>query len=108
MEYAKHEIEYINELKEKGYTCNFRMVDSYLVELNSKKKFKPAQICIDKEMRFEGMSNPSDASILYAIKTDSGLKGTVLANYAPTGNLDLAEFFKDIPKSNNKNNNNVI
>ncbi|WP_055442478.1 hypothetical protein [Lacinutrix himadriensis] len=103
MEYAKHEIEYINEFKEKGYTSNFRMVDSLLLEINSKEKFKPEQIFIDQEMRFEGMSNPSDASILYAIKTDSGLKGTVLASYAPTGNLDLAEFFKEIPKSNNKN-----
>ena len=103
MEYAKHEIEYINALKEKGYTSNFRMVDSLLVERHSKEKFNPEQIFIDQEMRFEGMSNPSDASILYAIKTDSGLKGTVLANYAPTGNSDLAEFFKEIPKSNNKN-----
>ena len=101
MEYAKHEIEYINELKEKGYTSDFRMMGAHLVELNSKEKFLPAQIFIDKEMRFEGMSNPSDASILYAIKTDSGFKGTVLANYAPTGNLELAEFFKEIPKSNN-------
>ncbi len=100
MEYAKHEIEYINELKEKGYTSNFRMVDAHLVEQNSKKKFKPEQIFIDQEMRFEGMSNPSDASILYAIKTDSGYKGTVLANYAPTGDLEVAEFFKEIPKSN--------
>ncbi|WP_452228788.1 MULTISPECIES: hypothetical protein [unclassified Lacinutrix] len=104
MEYAKHEIEYINELKEKGYTSNFRMVDAHLVELDSKEKFKPEQIFIDKEMRFEGMSNPADASILYAIKTDSGLKGTVLANYAPTGDLEVAEFFKEIPQSNDRNN----
>ncbi|WP_452226049.1 hypothetical protein [Lacinutrix cladophorae] len=102
MEYAKHEIEYIERLKKHGYTNNFRLVNEKLIEVNSKDAFMPHQIYIDKEMRFEGMSNPSDASILYAITTSSGLQGTVLASYGPTGNLELAEFFKKIPKSNIK------
>lgn len=100
MEYAKHEIEYIEKLKENGYTSNFRLINEQLIELNTKKEFTPHQIFVDKEMRFEGMSNPADLSILYAIRTDTNLKGTILASYGPKGDLELAEFFKKIPDSN--------
>ncbi|WP_452219639.1 hypothetical protein [Lacinutrix salivirga] len=100
MEHSKHETEYLKKLKEKGYTSSFRLVNGQLIELHSKKEFAPQQITVEDEFRFEGMSNPSDLSILYAITTDSGLKGTVLASYGPKGDLDIAEFFNNIPKSN--------
>ncbi|QXP51351.1 hypothetical protein [Cellulophaga sp. HaHa_2_1] len=100
MEYAKSEKEYIKEYQEQGYIHNFRAQDNSLINLETKKSYTPKNIFIKKEFRFEGMSNPSDMSILYIIETKDGVKGTVLANYSPSSDTEMAEFFKDIPKEN--------
>ncbi|MBO0591565.1 hypothetical protein I2486_09100 [Cellulophaga sp. E16_2] len=102
MEYAKSEKEYIEEFQEKGYTHNFRINEGAMIDLETKKRYNPEDIFIKKEFRFEGMSNPSDMSILYIIETIDNSKGTVLANYSPSSDTSMAEFFKEIPKGNNK------
>ena len=104
MEYAKSEKEYIKEYQQKGYTHNFRAQDNVLIDLETKTNYAPESIFIKKEFRFEGMSNPSDMSILYIIETNDGAKGTVLANYSPSSDTLMAEFFKEIPKSNFEHN----
>jgi hypothetical protein len=104
MEYPKSEKVYITEYQEKGYTHNFRANEGLLLNLTTKKRYIPKEIFIKKEFRFEGMSNPSDMSILYIIETNDGDKGTVLANYSPSSDTAMAEFFKEIPKDNFKHN----
>lgn len=96
----KSEKDYIEQYQEKGYRTNYRIIDHKLVDLDSKKENKPSDIYIVAEHRFEGMSNPSDMSILYVIKTKDGSKGTVLANYSPASDTALGEFFNEIPKQN--------
>jgi len=100
MEYAKHELDYINKYKEKGYTADFRLVESRLVELETKSKYNPKQVFIIREHRFEGMSNPSDLSIMYVIKTHDDKKGVVIVPYGPMAASELTDFFMNIPKEN--------
>jgi len=100
MKYAKSEQEYIQKYQEMGYTSNYTLKNNKLVDLQTKKEFLPNEIFIIKELRFEGMSNPSDMSILYIIETPDGGKGTVLANYSPSSAIELAGFFANIPKEN--------
>ncbi|WP_434036783.1 hypothetical protein [Formosa sp. 4Alg 33] len=99
-EFAKHETDKIKKYQDKGYTANYRVKDNQLVDLETKEAFNSESVKIVAEHRYEGMSNPSDMSILYVIETPSDSKGTFLAGYGPTANLDDATFFKDIPKSN--------
>ncbi|MBU2997721.1 hypothetical protein KO500_14825 [Cellulophaga baltica] len=99
MENAKSEKEYINEYSEKGYTASYMIKNDKLEDLDTKKTYKPSEVFIKKEFRFEGMSNPSDMSILYIVET-SDSKGTVLANYSPSSDTNMAEFFTNIPKEN--------
>lgn len=102
MEYAKSEKEYIDKYQKLGYTSNYLIKDSKLVDTETKKEYKPEDIYIIKEYRFEGMSNPDDMSILYIIESKDDNKGTVLANYSPSSETETAEFFAYIPKENYK------
>lgn len=100
-QYAKNEIDWIKKYEKQGYKDTFVFRDLHLTDANKKTKFKPNEIYIVKEHRFEGMSNTSDMSILYVLESiDGGSKGTYLMAYGPSANIDVAEFFKNVPKDN--------
>jgi len=103
----RNELDLIKKYQEKGYSSNFICEGGLLMELETKKKYQPKQITIEREHRFEGLSNPSDMSILYVIKTDDGLKGMVTANYGANSDTDIDEFFKNIPKENDLSNKDI-
>jgi len=103
-EFAKNEKEIIDEYQKKGFKGNYRVENKKLIDLKTKVAYSPENVTILKEYRFEGMSNPSDMSILYILETNDGQKGTVLANYSPSSNIETAEFFKEIPEENNMTN----
>ncbi|KDN54554.1 hypothetical protein [Flavobacterium seoulense] len=98
--FDKHEIDYIKIYQDKGYTANFYFEDNKFLNTETKTEYDPTDIFIVAEHRYEGMSNPSDMSILYVIETTSGDKGTVLLGFGPSADLELAEFFNEIPKGN--------
>jgi|TARA_R110000868_G_scaffold32516_5_gene118264 hypothetical protein len=99
-EFARHESDIIDKYQKKGFTGNYKVEHNNLMDLDTKITYSPKNVNIVAEHRFEGMSNPSDMSILYVLETMDGSKGTVLANYSPSSNLETAEFFKQIPKEN--------
>lgn len=99
-EYAKHEIDYIRRYEAIGYTDQFMVVDNRLNNLNTKKSYAPDEVTILKEHRYEGMSNPSDMSLLYVLKTSDGGKGTLLANYGAKGDTGIHEFMDSVPEEN--------
>lgn len=96
-EYAKNEKTIIKQYEEKGFSHLFRFESGQLVDTQTEDHLSPEDIYIVAEHRFEGLSNPSDMSILYVIKTKNGNKGTILAGYGPSANLELADFFKNVP-----------
>jgi len=105
---TKHEKTKIDEYIAKGYTSNYQMYDGSLKDLASDKLFKPNQVKIIKEYRYEGMSNPDDLSILYILETADGNKGTLLMPYGPTADDEMAWFMKDVSlleknKADNRN-----
>ena len=101
-DFAKNEKNYIEKYQEKGYTKSYRFNNGQLVDVDSKIGYTPNDIIIVAEHRYEGMSNPSDLSILYVLETKDGNKGTYLMGYGPTANLEAADFFKEIPSKNDK------
>lgn len=106
-EFAKHETDYINLYLNMGYTDSYRLVNGQLKSLITQNEYKPNDVTIIKEHRYEGMSNPSDRSLLYILKTSDSNKGTLLASYGPTADLELHEFMMAIPEEN-KNNEDVL
>lgn len=103
----KSEKYYIKQYQEKGYTSNYQIKNEKLIDLKSKNKYTPNTVYIVAEHRFEGISNPSDMSILYVIETKNGSKGTVLVPYGSANITPLAEFFTSIPKKNCSNKVNI-
>ncbi|GGG58407.1 hypothetical protein [Bizionia arctica] len=107
MQQERNELDVIKKYQDKGYTSNFKCENDLLIELESKNTYQPEQITIEREHRFEGLSNPSDMSILYIIKTDDDFKGMVTASYGAKSDTDVDDFFKRIPKQNDHSNDDI-
>ena len=83
--------EALNALKKVGYTEDFIAEEKNLSILRNKKKYQPEDLKIVRSFRFEGMSNPSDSSELFAIIANDGVKGTLVMAYGAkhSQNTDL-------------------
>lgn len=68
-------------LQKKGYTLNFNLKPDSIECKELDKKYDPSSFHIDEYHRFEGMTNPGDMSILFAVSTVDGKKGTLVDAY---------------------------
>lgn len=82
----------LRNLEREGYADQLKFEGGRLVNVTAGKSYGVPQVRSCKEYRFEGMSNPSDTSILFAIEFDDNRKGTLTAAYGPKGDADLLEF----------------
>ncbi len=72
----------INKLKlEEGYEHDFNLLDEQIEIKSENEKFGVEEFEVDKVLRFEGMSNPDDNAILYAITTSNDRKGVLVDGY---------------------------
>lgn len=72
----------INRLRtEEGYTEDFNLLDETLHSQKERKEFLSQEFIVDQVFRYEGISNPADEAILYAINTSTGRKGILLDGY---------------------------
>lgn len=70
----------MDRLGEKGYKEQFRLTNEGLKVISSGKVLSPEELKILHRYRFDGMTNPDDESILYALQTQNGLKGTLVVS----------------------------
>lgn len=85
------------KLSSDGYTENFTVTDGRLHTFaNPEKTYGPEEVTIVDFYRFEGESNPDDMSILYAISTHDGVKGTISSAYGTYAESDSLEFFTKV------------
>lgn len=88
----------LKELEDKGYDQQFVVANGVMRD-SSGKTYEASDLKITEEYRFEGESNPDDMSILYAVESNSGTKGTVVSAYG-TYVDEAAEFMKDVEEVN--------
>jgi len=90
--------EVMNILKHNGYTDDFEIENDLLVGKKSAKKYHADELTIKKTYRFEGDSDPGDMSILYAIETNDGHKGTYVDAFGTYGDqgTHTAEFLRNV------------
>lgn len=93
----------LNKLKlEEGYEHDFNLLDEQ-IELKAKEKqFGVEEFDVDKVLRFEGMSNPDDNAIVYAISTTSGIKGTLVDGYGISSGQVSKEMLKKLNLKDNR------
>ena len=92
-------IETLEDLKAKCFTYDFNLT-AHALEVHNEDgiylSLSPEDFNIVDIFRFEGMSNPSDTSILYAIESSSGLKGTLVSSYGVYADAMSNEMIKKL------------
>lgn len=86
----------LNSLQALGFETQFKATGRGLLSLATKKTFLPHEIRIAHYYRFEGESDPSDNSIVYAIETDNGEKGTLVDAYGPYSDSKVTNIMQQV------------
>lgn len=71
----------LNGLKQRGYTEDFNLKENCIICTSKPLELKPEEFDIEEVHRFEGMSNPDDSSVVYAIASTYGVKGVLVDAY---------------------------
>ena len=86
----------LQNLEKKGFTDQLQFENGQIKNLSNHLKYSVSQVAHSDEYRFEGMTNPSDMSILFAIEFVDGRKGTLAAPYGSQGDANLFEFMNKV------------
>ena len=74
-------VEALADLKKRGYTLDFNLRGENSKLIANELQLHPEDFVIKEMYRFEGMSNPDDSSVLYAIEAKDGQKGVLVDAY---------------------------
>ena len=96
-EHMKTMVSCNNTLTKIGFVTQFKATPAGLLSMKTEKIFQPHEIKVPRYYRFEGESNPSDNSILYAIEANDGEKGTLVDGYGTSSDMHVANFMKNVP-----------
>lgn len=86
-----------NALDKQGFTAQFDFRNGKFCDLKSGDSYTAEQLVIVEYHRFEGMTNPADTSIVFAIETNDGTKGTLVMNYGASADLKVFDFMDKVP-----------
>ncbi len=71
----------VNGLKERGFNIDFNLSFDCITCHETPVNLLPTEFEIVEVHRFEGMTNPSDSSVVYAIESKHGQKGVLVNAY---------------------------
>lgn len=75
-------VEALNDLNKRGYTGNLKLRTDYLEESEKNLVLYPQNFKVVECYRFEGMTDPADNSVIYAIESNTGdFKGVLVNAY---------------------------
>lgn len=92
----------LNSLLKKGFDAQFKVNGGKLKSLASDRLYTAEEVRVVNFYRFEGESDPADNSILYAIETTSGEKGTLVDAYGPYSDATVTRFMQQIEEFEKK------
>jgi len=85
-----------------GFRTQFKALENGLQSLTTDRVYAPAEVKVVNFYRFEGHSNPEDNSILYAIETANGERGTLTDAYGHYGDIHVTNFMSEVEKMEKK------
>ena len=94
--FMNNEENLMTNLEKHGYNEQFRVQHKLLESVTSGKTYKCEDVKAVNFYRFEGISDPDDMSILYAIETCDGAKGTLTDAYGSYSDEETGEFMKQV------------
>src|SRR6059058_1498583 len=86
----------MQKLEASGFTDQYKVEKDRLHDLTNDKKYKAKDVKAVNFYRFEGISNPDDMSILYAIETSDGHKGTLVDAYGNYADDEIGAFMQEV------------
>jgi hypothetical protein len=89
----------MDDLARRGFTEHFVLVNGRLRGVESGGSFLAAEMVIAEHHRFEGVSDPDDMSIVYAIETSSGIRGTLADAFGVYADPGVGAFMQDVARS---------
>ncbi|GLR17561.1 phosphoribosylpyrophosphate synthetase [Portibacter lacus] len=96
--------EAVKAMQDKGYTEDFSIKEEGIECVKLDTTMKPSDFDVDQMFRFEGMTNPDDSSVLYAISSEkNNLKGLLVSaygTYADPMNMEMVQKLKYDPRVN--------
>lgn len=97
MEHLNTLSQMMNALRKKGYTCDLSFENDHLKCNSPDQTLAANDIEVDEIHRFEGMSNPGDSSILYAVSAKKfDLKGLLVHAYGAYAQEADPELIKNL------------
>ena len=87
----------IEQLARRGFTESLSVVGNRLRGVETRKTFRPEDVVIREYRRFEGVSDPDDMSVVYAIEADGGLRGTLVDAYGVYSDPAVSAFVSQVP-----------
>ena len=94
--FMNNEENLMNNLEKHGYNEQFRVQHKKLESVTTGKTYACEDVKAVNFYRFEGISDPDDMSILYAIETCDGAKGTLTDAYGRYSDEETGEFMKQV------------
>jgi hypothetical protein len=82
----------LTKVQEKGFTDQYQAKGTHLYCLDNNRIYHPEDITVANYYRFEGLSDPDDMAILYAIETSDGRKGTLIDAYGYHACEEVGDF----------------
>ncbi|WP_129714243.1 hypothetical protein [Pedobacter sp. SYP-B3415] len=91
----------LERLRQKGYDNEIKMSDHGRMQgVGLNKIYKPEDLKIIKNFRFEGDSDPADNSVIYLVEDNEGTIGYILdayGTYSDHAGSGFDDFLKKIP-----------
>ena len=86
--------EAVETLRERGFAADFAVSKESGQATAGGRTFKSDELAIVEHHRFEGMSDPDDSSVVYALETSDGLKGILVDAYGAYANWKTGALLK--------------
>jgi hypothetical protein len=86
----------IEQLRGRGYTASFEPSTHGLRVAGREGIYRTEELSIQESYRFEGVSDPDDLSVVYAIEAADGTRGVLVDAFGPYADPAVARVLRDI------------
>jgi hypothetical protein len=87
----------LDDLTRRGFTESFGVAGNGLRTTEGGRTFKAEELTIREYHRFEGVSDPDDMSIVYAIESRDGTRGTLVDAFGVYSNPAVSAVLASVP-----------
>ena len=81
---------------ERGYRQEMAVKAGRLQVDGTDRTYRPDEVVVQDYWRFEGVSDPGDEAVVYAIETTDGMKGTLVDAYNTYADPSIGEFLRAV------------